>query len=123
LKLGKTKIRHPNHINKYQILHSHRRQSGIDRKTLSGSHHPIRIIRLTIIPILEFFPHLDFSPKIAIFILSCKEIRWRRRRNGQAGARPCKTAVGNAGHESEKPPQSVDIHQAFLCANAPLSAL
>ena len=49
--------------------------------------------------------------------------RRRRRQNGQAGARPCKTAVGNAGHESEKQPQSVDIHQAFLCANAPLSAL
>lgn len=43
--------------------------------------------------------------------------------NGQAGARPCKTAVGDAGTGVEKPPQSVDIHQAFLCANVPLSAL
>lgn len=42
-----------------------------------------------------------FSPKIAIFVLSCKEIRRRRRRNGQAGARPCKMTVGDAGTETE----------------------
>ena len=46
---------------------------------------------------LQKSSHLVFSPKIAIFVLSCKEIRRRRRRNGQAGARPCKKTVGDAG--------------------------
>ena len=50
---------------------------------------------------LQKSSHLFFSPKIAIFVLSCKEIRRRRRRNGQAGARPCKMTVGDAGTETE----------------------
>ena len=50
---------------------------------------------------LQKSSHLVFSPKIAIFVLSCKEIRRRRRRNGQAGARPCKMTVGDAGTETE----------------------
>ena len=72
---------------------------------------------------LQKSSHLFFSPKIAIFVLSCKEIRRRRRRNGQAGARPCKMTVGDAGTEAEKPPQFVDIHRAYIRAEAPLSAL
>ena len=63
-----------------------------------------------------------FSPRIAIFALSCKEIRRRHRRNGQAGARPCKKAVGNTGIRHKKPSQTADIHQAYKCAGAPLSA-
>ena len=71
---------------------------------------------------LQKSSHLFFSPKIAIFVLSCKEIRRRRRRNGQAGARPCKRTVGDAGIGTEKAPQTADIHQAYKCAGAPLSA-
>ncbi len=70
---------------------------------------------------LQKSSHLFFSPKIAIFVLSCKEIRRRRRRNGQAGARPCKMTVGDAGTEAEKPSQFVDIHRAYIRAEAPLS--
>ena len=70
---------------------------------------------------LQKSSHLFFSPKIAIFELSCKEIRRRRRRNGQAGARPCKMTVGDAGTEAEKPSQFVDIHRAYIRAEAPLS--
>ena len=55
MKLDKTKILHPNYINKYQILHSHLRQSGIDRKILSGSHHQIQIIQLAIIRLPKVF--------------------------------------------------------------------
>lgn len=51
---------------------------------------------------LQKSSHLDFSPKIAIFVLSCKEIRRRRRQNGQAGARPCKITVGDAGIGQKK---------------------
>lgn len=50
---------------------------------------------------LKIFRHLDFSPEIAIFVLSCKEIRRPRRRNGQAGARPCKMTVGDVGTEAK----------------------
>ena len=71
---------------------------------------------------LQKSSHLFFSPKIAIFVLSCKEIRRRRRRNGQAGARPCKMTVGDAGTEAEKPSQFVDIHRAYIRTEAPLSA-
>ena len=71
----------------------------------------------------RIFPAFGFLAENRYIYTVMQGDRRRRRRNGQAGARPCKTAVGNAGHESEKPPQSVDIHQAFLCANAPLSAL
>lgn len=71
---------------------------------------------------LQKSSHLFFSPKIAIFVLSCKEIRRRRRRNGQAGARPCRMTVGDAGTEAEKPSQFVDIHRAYIRAEAPLSA-
>ena len=71
---------------------------------------------------LQKSSHLVFSPKIAIFVLSCKEIRRRRRRNGQAGARPCRMTVGDAGAEAEKPSQFVDIHWAYIRAEAPLSA-
>lgn len=71
---------------------------------------------------LQKSSHLVFSPKIAIFVLSCKEIRRRRRRNGQAGARPCRMTVGDAGTEAEKPSQFVDIHRAYIRAEAPLSA-
>lgn len=70
---------------------------------------------------LQKSSHLFFSPKIAIFVLSCKEIRRRRRRNGQAGARPSKMTVGDAGTEAEKPSQFVDIHRAYIRAEAPLS--
>ena len=55
--------------------------------------------------------------------MSCKEIRRPRRRNGQAGARPGKMTVGDAGAEAEKPSQFVDIHRAYIRAEAPLSAL
>ena len=65
---------------------------------------------------------MDFSSEIAIFVLSCKEIRRPRRRNGQAGARPCKMTVGDAGTEAEKPSQFVDIHRAYIRTEAPLSA-
>lgn len=41
--------------------------------------------------------------------------------NGQAGARPCKMTVGDAGTEAEKPSQFVDIHRAYIRAEAPLS--
>ena len=61
-------------------------------------------------PHLQKSSHLDFSPKIAIFVLSCKEIRRPRRQNGQAGARPCKMTVGDAGIKHRKPLQNVDIH-------------
>ena len=71
---------------------------------------------------LQKSSHLVFSPKIAIFVLSCKEIRRRRRRNGQAGARPCKRTVGDAGIGTGKASQTADIHQAYKCAGAPLSA-
>ena len=71
---------------------------------------------------LKIFRHLDFSSEIAIFVLSCKEIRRPRRRNGQAGARPCRMTVGDAGTEAEKPSQFVDIHRAYIRAEAPLSA-
>ena len=71
---------------------------------------------------LQKSSHLFFSPKIAIFVLSCKEIRRRRRRNGQAGARPCKRTVGDAGIGTGKASQTADIHQAYKCAGAPLSA-
>ena len=71
---------------------------------------------------LQKSSHLFFSPKIAIFVLSCKEIRRLRRRNGQAGARPCRMTVGDAGTEAEKPSQFVDIHRAYIRAEAPLSA-
>ena len=70
---------------------------------------------------LQKSSHLFFSPKIAIFVLSCKEIRRRRRRNGQAGARPCKKTVGDAGIKHRKPLQTVDIHRAYIRAEAPLS--
>lgn len=50
---------------------------------------------------LQKSSHLDLSPEIAIFVLSCKEIRRPRRQNGQAGARPCKMTVGDAGTETE----------------------
>ena len=70
---------------------------------------------------LQKSSHLFFSPKIAIFVLSCKEIRRPRRRNGQAGARPSKMTVGDAGTEAEKPSQFVDIHRAYIRAEAPLS--
>ena len=73
-------------------------------------------------PHLQKSSHLDFSPKIAIFVLSCKEIRRQRRRNGQAGARPCKRMVGDAGIGTEKASQTADIHQTYKCAGAPLSA-
>ena len=43
--------------------------------------------------------------------------------NGQAGARPCKMTVGDAGTEAEKPSQFVDIHRAYIRTEAPLSAL
>ncbi len=72
---------------------------------------------------LKIFRHLDFSPKIAIFVLSCREIRRPRRRNGQAGARPCKMTVGDAGTEAEEPSQFIDIHRTYIRAEAPLSAL
>ena len=72
---------------------------------------------------LQKSSHLVFSPKIAIFVLSCKEIRRRRRRNGQAGARPCKRTVGDAGIGTGKASQTADIHQAYKCAGATLSAL
>ena len=39
-----------------------------------------------------------------------KEIRRPRRQNGQAGARPCKMTVGDAGIKHRKPLQNVDIH-------------
>lgn len=42
--------------------------------------------------------------------------------NGQAGARPCKMTVGDAGTEAEKPSQFVDIHRAYIRTEAPLSA-
>lgn len=71
---------------------------------------------------LQKSSHLFFSPKIAIFVLSCKEIRRRCRQNGQAGARPCKRMVGDAGIGTEKASQTADIHQAYKCAGAPLSA-
>ena len=71
---------------------------------------------------LKIFRHLDFSPEIVIFVLSCKEIRRPRRRNGQAGARPSKMTVRDAGTEAEKPSQFVDIHRAYIRAEAPLSA-
>ena len=67
-------------------------------------------LTIKIRPHLQKSSHLDFSPKIAIFVLSCKEIRRRRRRNGQAGARPCKKTVGDAGIETGKASQTVDIH-------------
>ena len=51
---------------------------------------------------LQKSSHLVFSPKIAIFVLPCKEIRRRRRQNGQAGARPCKITVGDAGIGQKK---------------------
>ena len=70
---------------------------------------------------LQKSSHLFFSPKIAIFVLSCKEIRRRRRRNGQAGARPCKMTVGDAGIGTGKASQTADIHQSYKCAGAPLS--
>ena len=38
------------------------------------------------------------------------------------GARPCKKAVGNTGIRHKKPSQTADIHQAYKCAGAPLSA-
>ena len=79
-------------------------------------------LTIKIRPHLQKSSHLDFSPKIAIFVLSCKEIRRRRRRNGQAGARPCKRTVGDAGIGTEKASQTADIHQAYKCAGAPLSA-
>ena len=72
-------------------------------------------------PHLQKSSHLDFSPKITIFVLSCKEIRRRRRRNRQAGARPCKKTVGDAGIGTKKASQTADIHQAYKCAGAPLS--
>ena len=59
---------------------------------------------------LQKSSHLDLSPEIAIFVLSCKEIRRPRRQNGQAGARPCKKTVGDAGIKHRKPLQTVDIH-------------
>ena len=71
---------------------------------------------------LQKFSRLDFSPKIAIFALSFKEIRRRRWQNGQADAKPCKMTVGDAGIKHRKPLQTVDIHQAYKCAGAPLSA-
>lgn len=80
-------------------------------------------LTIKIRPHLQKSSHLDFSPKIAIFALSCKEIRRRRRRNGQAGARPCKRTVGDAGIGTGKASQTADIHQAYKCAGAPLSAL
>ena len=70
---------------------------------------------------LQKSSHLDLSPEIAIFVLSCKEIRRPRRQNGQAGARPCRMTVGDAGTEAEKPSQFVDIHRAYIRAEAPLS--
>lgn len=79
-------------------------------------------LTIKIRPHLQESSHLDFSPKIAIFALSCKEIRRRRRRNGQAGARPCKRTVGDAGIGTGKASQTADIHQAYKCAGAPLSA-
>ena len=79
-------------------------------------------LTIKIRPHLQKSSHLDFSPKIAIFVLSCKEIRRRRRRNGQAGARPCKRTVGDAGIGTKKASQTADIHQAYKCAGAPLSA-
>ncbi len=42
--------------------------------------------------------------------------------NGQAGARPCKMTVGDAGTEAEKLSQFVDIHRAYIRTEAPLSA-
>ena len=59
---------------------------------------------------LQKFSRLDFSPKIAIFALSFKEIRRRRWQNGQADAKPCKMTVGDAGIKHRKPLQTVDIH-------------
>ena len=79
-------------------------------------------LTIKIRPHLQKSSHLVFSPKIAIFALSCKEIRRRRRRNGQAGARPCKRTVGDAGIGTGKASQTADIHQAYKCAGAPLSA-
>ena len=79
-------------------------------------------LTIKIRPHLQKSSHLDFSPKIAIFALSCKEIRRRRRRNGQAGARPCKRTVGDAGIGTGKASQTADIHQSYKCAGAPLSA-
>jgi len=38
--------------------------------------------------------------------------------NGQAGARPCKMTVGDAGTEAEKPSQFVDIHRAYIRTEA-----
>ena len=63
-------------------------------------------LTIKIRPHLQKSSHLDFSPKIAIFVLSCKEIWRRRRRNGQAGARPCKKTVGDAGIKHRKPSQN-----------------
>ena len=51
-----------------------------------------------------------FFAEIAIFVLSCKEIWRRRRRNGQASARPCKITVGDAGIGTGKASQIADIH-------------
>ena len=79
-------------------------------------------LTIKIRPHLQKSSHLDFSPKIAIFVLSCKEIWRRRRQNGQAGVRPCKITVGDAGIGFKKVLQTVDIHQAYKCAGAPLSA-
>ena len=67
-------------------------------------------LTIKIRPHLQKSSHLDFSPKIAIFVLSCKEIRRPRRRNGQAGARPCQKTVGDAGIGTEKASQIADIH-------------
>ena len=63
-----------------------------------------------ICPHLQKSSRLDFSPKIAIFVLSCKKIRRWRRQNRQADARPCKKAVDDTGIRHRKPLQTVDIH-------------
>ena len=67
-------------------------------------------LTIKICPHLQESSRLDFSPKIAIFVLSCKEIRRRRRQNRQADARPCKKTVGDAGIGTEKASQIADIH-------------
>lgn len=67
-------------------------------------------LTIKIRPHLQESSRLDFSPKIVIFVLSCKEIRRRRRQNRQADARPCRKAVGDTGIRHRKPLQTVDIH-------------
>jgi len=77
-------------------------------------YYPDRIIRFKSYNLQSYAfqksSHLDYSPQIAIFVLSCKKIRRWYRRNGQADTRPCKKTVGDAGIGTEKASQITDIH-------------